>query len=101
MTQDFMASISSNSSDATRFFDTWFSQVPLESLISVIRIDPTRPGAKPLIVTIQQVKDAIEDSGLDELIWSDGTMYDLYYSAVTLHRPEKTSPRQPGAGSLA
>jgi hypothetical protein len=89
MTQDFMASISSNSSDATRFFDTWFSQVPLESLISVIRIDPTRPGAKPLIVTIQQVKDAIEDSGLDELIWSDGTLYDLYYSAVTLHRPEK------------
>ena len=86
---DFLATLRSNSADAIQFFDTWFSQVSSESLISVVRINPTRPGAKPLILTIQQARDAIESDGLDSLIWSDSTFYDLYYSAVTLHRPEK------------
>lgn len=75
--------------ECLEFFDLWFAKVPSDSLISIVRIQPTSPGALPIVLTLEQVKGAIEVSGLDPLIWDNGTMYDLYYSAVTLFRPEK------------
>ena len=76
-------------SEALAFFDVWFKHVAKDSLISFVRIHPTQPGAKPTVLSIEQAVGAIESSGLDDLIWDDKHMYDLYYSAVTLHRPEK------------
>lgn len=90
MTGDFLLKdLTPEPSEALAFFGVWFKEVPKDSLISFVRIHPTKPGAKPIVLSIEQAIEAISSSGLDDLIWADNTMYDLYYSAVTLHRPEK------------
>ena len=74
---------------ALAFFDIWFKNVDWSSLISFVRIHPTKPGALPIVVSISDAYEAISSSGLDDLIWDNGSFYDLYYSAVTMIRPEK------------
>lgn len=69
---------------AIEFFKVWFGAVPEDSLISVVRIHPGNPRVRSLVVPLNGALEALENSGLDDLIWDEDTFFDLYFGVSTL-----------------
>lgn len=78
---------------AIEFFKVWFSAVPAESLVSIVRIHPGNPKVRSLVLPLEDVLTALSSSGLDDLIWDDETFYDLYFGVSTLSRTPEEGKR--------
>lgn len=78
---------------AIEFFKVWFGSVPPESLVSIVRIHPGSPRVRTLVLPLQDILGALEESGLDDLIWDDGTFFDLYFGVSTLSTPPEEGKR--------
>lgn len=81
---------------AIEFFKVWFGAVPEDSLISIVRIHPGNPKVRSLVLPLNDVLEALEASGLDDLIWDDETFFDLYFGVSTL----VTTPPEGKRGGL-
>lgn len=78
---------------AIEFFKVWFGAVADDSLVSIVRIHPGNPKVRSIVLPLEDVLGALEDSGLDDLIWDDNTFYDLYYGVSTLATPPAEGKR--------
>ncbi len=83
--------------EALEFLSMWFSDVSEDSLVSIMRIQPHKAGALSIVKPFNEIREAIECSGLDDLIWGSGEIvYDLYFGISTL----KTVPPKGKRGGL-
>lgn len=95
MTETFLfKELTSKPSEALEFLDVWFKEVDPTSLVSIVRIHPTSGEHNSLVFTLEQIRGAIESSGLEPLIWDNNTIYDLYYGVSTLS--SKPPPKKRG-----
>lgn len=83
MVPSFFNDIQTDPDQAVWFLKNWFSEVDHDSLMSIVWIHPTRPKTDFLVIPIKTVLAAIGQDGLDRLIWSNGTEFDLYFAVAS------------------
>ena len=68
-------------------------KIDSDALVSITRINPDTGKTRSFVLPLHQVKEAIESSGVDDLIWEDGAKFDLYFGVSTLKEVPPTGKR--------
>lgn len=75
--------------DTVAFYKAWFGGTPEDWLSSLVRMKPSKGGTNARVAPWGGIVKAVEQLGLNELIWADGAEWDLYTSVGFLTEKPK------------